>query len=212
MGNLFSRLFGHHNDTSSKKVTEHDKAVLDLKNQRDRLKQYQKKIQTVMDKETELARKLLKENKKEKAKLALRKKKYQEQLMQKTDTQLSNLQELLDTLEFAQIEKQFIDGLRQGKDALVSLQKEMGSLEDIEKLMEDSREAMEYQQEISRIVSQSLTTEDEGNVEEELEGLEAELLKSSLPQVTNEPLPKVTEKPSQDEIIEEDNVKVAIEA
>jgi hypothetical protein len=52
----------------------------------------------------------------------------------------------LDTLEFAQIEKQFVDGLRQGKDALVSLQKEMGSLDDIEKLMDDSREAMEYQQ------------------------------------------------------------------
>ncbi|KAL0482147.1 vacuolar protein sorting protein VPS20 [Acrasis kona] len=189
MGSLFSRLF--HNDKPEKKkntVTEHDKAVLDLKNQRDKLKQYQKKIQTIMGRETEIAKQLLQENKRDKAKLALSKKKYQETLMQKTDVQLSNLQQLLDTIEFALVEKQFVDGLKAGKDALVSIQNEMGSLEDIEKLMDDSREAMEYQQEISRVVSQSLTVEDEGSVQDELNDLEALLLKDSMPTVPKQDL------------------------
>ncbi len=48
MGHLFSKLFhrhdGHGHQRKSNKVTEHDKAVLDLKNQRDKLKQYQKRV------------------------------------------------------------------------------------------------------------------------------------------------------------------------
>ncbi len=43
MGNIFAKLFGHEG-AKKNTVTEHDKAVLDLKNQRDRLKQYQKKV------------------------------------------------------------------------------------------------------------------------------------------------------------------------
>ena len=60
MGNLFG---------SSKKkeqpsrVTEADKAVLQLKQQRDKLKQYQKKIQLSLEKERQLAKKLLSEGK-----------------------------------------------------------------------------------------------------------------------------------------------------
>jgi hypothetical protein len=40
------------------------------------------------------------------AKLLLRKKKFQEGLLQKTDGQLDNLERLVHDLEFAQIEKQ----------------------------------------------------------------------------------------------------------
>jgi charged multivesicular body protein 6 len=50
-----------------------DKAVWDLKIQRDKLQQYQKQIQHVIEKEIEIARKLLKEKKREKAKLVLKK-------------------------------------------------------------------------------------------------------------------------------------------
>lgn len=40
MGNLFANLFG----TAKPQVNSHDKAVFELKNQRDKLKQYQKKV------------------------------------------------------------------------------------------------------------------------------------------------------------------------
>ncbi|KAL9643411.1 hypothetical protein ABK040_010026 [Willaertia magna] len=205
MGILLS-IFGGKKES---KVNEHDKAVLELKTQRDKIKMYQKKIQTVILKETDIARQLVKDGKKDKALLALKKKKYQETLLDKTQKQLDNLQKMVDEIEFAQIEKQVFEGLKQGKDALNSLQKEMGTLEDIEKLMEESREAIEYQEEISRIISQSLTNEELEDAEEDLNNLEAEMLKENLPAVKKEPLPKVT-KPSEIEIEEEEETEEPI--
>jgi len=79
----------------SKKITSQDKAILDLKIQRDKLNQYQKKIQAVLDREYEIAKINLKKGDKKKALLALKKKKYQEQLIEKIDTQLLNLEELV---------------------------------------------------------------------------------------------------------------------
>ena len=62
--------------------------ILGLKKQRDQLKQYQKRINRDLEKEKELAKKLLKEGKKDRAKLLLRKKRFQEGLLDKTDAQL----------------------------------------------------------------------------------------------------------------------------
>ena len=52
------------------------------------MKQYQKRINRDLEKEKELAKKLLKEGKKDRAKLLLRKKRFQEGLLDKTDAQL----------------------------------------------------------------------------------------------------------------------------
>jgi len=51
-------------------------------------------------KETEIARALLKEGKKKQALLALKKKKYQEQLLEKTEVQLSNVHEMVSISSF----------------------------------------------------------------------------------------------------------------
>ena len=73
------------------RITEQDKAILDLKKTRDQLKQYQRKIEGNLEKDRELAKRLVKEGKKDRAKLLLRKKKYQETVLTRTDTQLDNL-------------------------------------------------------------------------------------------------------------------------
>lgn len=78
MGNLFAK------KTPKSRVTEQDKAVLQLKTQRDKLKQYQKKIQNNLDKEREMAKKLIKEGKKDRALLLLKKKRAQESMLAKT--------------------------------------------------------------------------------------------------------------------------------
>ena len=87
-------LFGKEKKASSR-ITEHDRAVLELKKQRDKLKQYQKKIEGNLESDRQLAKRLLKEGKKDRAKLMLRKKKYQESLLARTDGQLDNLGEIV---------------------------------------------------------------------------------------------------------------------
>jgi charged multivesicular body protein 6 len=98
-------LFGKHKKQVSR-VTEQDKAVLQLKQQRDKLKQYQKRIELNLEKDRQLAKKLLSEDKRDKAKLLLKKKRYQERLLENAETQLVQLEQLTHDLEFAQIEVQ----------------------------------------------------------------------------------------------------------
>ena len=53
-----------------------------------------------------------------KAKLLLKKKRYQEQVLTKTDNQLESLERLVQEIEFAQIEVQVVEGLKNGNDCL----------------------------------------------------------------------------------------------
>jgi hypothetical protein len=66
-----------------------------LKQQRDKLKQYQKKLTLQLEKEKELARELLKQGKKEQAKLLLKKKRFAESMLVKTDAQMDNLEQMV---------------------------------------------------------------------------------------------------------------------
>jgi len=206
MGNIFGK-----EKKPASRITEQDKAVLELKKQRDKLKQYQKRIELVLEKDRQLAKKLLSDGKKDRAKLLLRKKKYQEGLLEKTDGQLDNLETLVHDLEFAQVEKQIVDGLKVGNEALKKAN-EMFSIEEIEQIMDDTAEAIEKQKQIDDLLSGQLTQEDEDDVLKELDDLvAADENISELPEVpSTEPTPiAVKEKPVKEK---QQSKKVALEA
>lgn len=116
-----------------------------MKVQRDKLQQYQKRIKVVTDRETEVARECLRQGHKDKALLALRRKKYQESLLTKTDQQLAQLQALTSDVEFALVQKDVVFGLQQGTAVLKEIHKEMGGLERVELILSESDEARAYQ-------------------------------------------------------------------
>ena len=66
-------------------------------------------------------------------------------------------------LEFAQIESQVLEGLKKGNESLKKMQ-QMVSLEDVEKIMDETADAVEYQRQISDLLSGGLTDEDEADV------------------------------------------------
>ncbi|KAJ8971019.1 hypothetical protein NQ314_000938, partial [Rhamnusium bicolor] len=115
-----------------------------LKQQRDKLKQYQKRIELTLNSDKELAKKLLNKGQKERAKLLLRKKRYQEQLLAKTDAQLDNLDKLTHDIEFAQVELQVVDGLKRGNEALKKVNEAL-NIEDIESILDETREGVDKQ-------------------------------------------------------------------
>lgn len=82
---------------------------------------------------------------KEKALLALRRKKYQESLLAKTDQQLAQLQALTSDVEFALVQKDVMFGLQQGTAVLKEIHKEMGGLDKVEMILSESEEAQAYQ-------------------------------------------------------------------
>jgi charged multivesicular body protein 6 len=117
-----------------------------MKIQRDKLHQYQRRITALTDKETDIARQMLAKGDKPRALLALRRKKYQESLLSKTDAQLEQLEKLVSSVEFALISKDVVFGLQQGTKVLHEIHAEMGGLDHVEKLMGETADAIAYQQ------------------------------------------------------------------
>ena len=76
--------------------------------------------------------------------MLLKKKKYYEKNLDNTDQQLENLDRLVNDIEFTQIEQSVVKGLRIGNDCLKKLN-QMMSLEEIESIMDDTKESIEYQ-------------------------------------------------------------------
>ncbi|KAK0478270.1 Snf7 family [Armillaria novae-zelandiae] len=163
------------------KITPQDRAILDLKLQRDKLRQYQKKIQVILDREHAIAKEHLVSGRKDRAVVALRRRKYQQSLLLKTDGQLENLEQLVASIEFSLIEVSVVHGLKQGNDVLKEIHKEL-NVEQVEKLLEESHEAREYQREIGELLANQLTLDDEDAVQAELLELQAEAL--GVPQET----------------------------
>ncbi|KIX94898.1 uncharacterized protein Z520_09207 [Fonsecaea multimorphosa CBS 102226] len=171
------------NSQSAHKISAQDRAILDMKNQRDKLRQYQKRITVITTRETEIAKECLAKGDKARALLALRRKKYQESLLSKTDAQLEQLEKLTSSVEFALVQKDVLFGLQQGTQVLNMIHKEMGGLEGVEKMMGETEEARRYQQEISEALAGQMSNEDEDEVEDELEAMEREVV--GLPDAPN---------------------------
>ncbi|KAF7339563.1 hypothetical protein MSAN_02170800 [Mycena sanguinolenta] len=191
---------------STPKITAQDRAILDLKLQRDKLKQYQKKIQVVLDREHAIAKAHLAAGNKDRAVIALRQRKYQQSLLLKTDGQLETLEQLVSTIEFSLVEVSVLHGLKQGNEVLKEIHKEM-SIESVEKLMDETQEAREYQREINDLLANNLTADEEDAVQEELRQLEVEAIGETaaveLPSVpTHEPVPERTPEAARNEVRE----------
>ncbi|KAF2234601.1 hypothetical protein EV356DRAFT_484921 [Viridothelium virens] len=134
------------NSTSTPKISAQDRAILDMKTQRDKLHQYQKRIRILTDRETEIARECLRRDNIKHAKLALRRKKYQETLLANTDKSLAQLEILTQDIEFALVQKDVVFGLQQGTNVLKEIHREMGGIDKVEQLMGESEEARAYQE------------------------------------------------------------------
>ncbi|KAI2632036.1 charged multivesicular body protein 6 [Hypoxylon sp. NC1633] len=168
-----------------------NRAILDLKLQRDKLHQYQRRITVLTDKETAVARQMLAAGDKKRALLALRRKKYQESLLEKTDLQLAQLEQLTRSVEFALIQKDIVFGLQQGTKVLREIHAEMGGIEHVEKLMGETADAIAYQREVSEMLGGRITNQDEDEVEDELAALELEVNgPAPLPNVPDTKLPE----------------------
>lgn len=174
------------NSTSkSPSVSKQDEAVLQLKLQRDSLKRYKKRITVIIEREHQVAKQCLQNGDKKRALLALKKKKYQENQVEELEKQMTTLEELTQSVEFAQLQQSFFKSLQQGNNILKELNKEL-SIEKVEKLLDDSSESIAYQNELNEMLSKNINPEDEMDVLEELEQMEKEELnKNQLPDIHN---------------------------
>lgn len=74
----------------------------------------------------------------------LKKKKMMENVLDKTDGQLANLEKMVIDIEFAQIQQKVLDGLQSGNLALKQLHSLM-SIDKIESILDETREGIDKQ-------------------------------------------------------------------
>lgn len=164
MGNLFGVR------RRAPQVTAQDRAILQLKQQRDKIKIYQKKTEADLEKNKDLAIKLYQKGMIDRALIVLRRKKYMEEILNRTDKQLETLEQLVADIEYTQIEVSVVEGLKVGTEALKQLNNLM-NIDDIQQMMEDNAEAAEKQREISQILRQSTERYDDDDLTKELENI-----------------------------------------
>ncbi|CAK0786879.1 hypothetical protein CVIRNUC_010093 [Coccomyxa viridis] len=182
MGNLFS----HSKHPPKSKITDTDRSVLQLKTQRRQLTGQRKRLEDLIARELAIARELLAAKKRERALLALKKKRLREGQLERIDKYLLNVEQVLTNIETAQRQNRLFDALKQGNAALKSLQQEV-SVEEVEKLMDDSKESKEYEDRVRQALGEALTAEDDAAVLQELEQLEGAEAKEEAGQLPSVP-------------------------
>jgi charged multivesicular body protein 6 len=129
--------------------------------------------------------------------LILRKKRYQENLLGTTDKELEALEK---------VQQQVLNGLQVGNEALKKIH-EILTIDEVERIMDETREGIEKQQEIDNLIATgALSTEDEDAVAAELE----ELVASTLPAIDEDIDEKLPEVPTEEPEIEKQKKKEKI--
>lgn len=103
---------------------------------------------------------------------------------------------------------QVLDGLKSGTAALKKVH-EILSIDEIEQIMEESKEGIEKQREIDAVISGELTQEDEDAVEAELEAILD--VGDKLPDVPADALPEPATKETPEKVTS-NTKRVALEA
>ena len=168
-------------------ITEKDRAILNLKTSRDKLRKYQRGLDVESADLREKAATLVSQGKKTRALLLLKIRKLKEERTNEIDGQLYRLYEEIEKVESADLNVTILRAIEAGTKVMQDIQKEY-SIERVEQLMEDSAEAIEKEKEISAMLSNSPVTAsiDEAELEAELMDLGVTGDKSSSSYQTND--------------------------
>jgi charged multivesicular body protein 6 len=171
-------VFGKGGNSNNKKneinhnadVTDKDRAILELKNARDRLKKYRKKLGKDSEKLQAQAIELIKLKQRDRALLVLKLKRFKEKETNNADGQLISVLEMIDTVEWEHSNMEVLKALKSGTNMLNKMHEEM-SLDDIENLLDETNEAIEVENQINSLIAGQLNVADDEELELELAGL-----------------------------------------
>jgi charged multivesicular body protein 6 len=153
-------------------VSATDRAVLDLKNARDRLSRYRTKLNEDEKKLLIRAKNLHIEGQTNMALKLMQLRKHKLKEAENTEEQLLNVLKMVQTIISKESEQAVLKSLATGKNALEALHKEM-TVDDVLKLLDEVKEQNEIESEINSILRDglALSAVDEMEIEKELEAM-----------------------------------------
>jgi len=203
MGGLFCPV------SKTTEINQEERALLDCKLCRDKIKKYIKSLEKNSSLKKEKAKEALKNGNKDRAKLYLRQSKMYQEQVKTADGQLEMIETQITQIENAQSQRDALSVLKQGNEVLKNLQKEV-NVEKFQEVADDMNELKEQQDELTEFFKSRGIEENDEELDDELDKLIDNVNKEQgqvdLPSANKESLDNEKEE------IKEEKKKVAIEA
>jgi len=184
MGKYFSRLRGP-------QVTQDDRAVLKLKEQKRRLEGERTRCESVIERYDEAIKTLLVQGRKKDALFTLKMRKMHEKQLDTLMNFIMKMEGLLLDVQGAQTTQNVTNAMKEGARVMKSIMAEV-KVEDVERIMEDTHEAREWMREVADRMNIQVDAAQEEQVEKELAEMERSMAVKAedLPSVPTTALPK----------------------
>ena len=152
-------------------ITATDRAMLDLKNARDRLSKYKTKLEMDDERLVQRAKQAKLDGQTKNALLLLKVRKIKQREVDTVESQLLNVLQMVQTLDSKQNEQEVLAAMAVGKDTLKKMHEEM-SVDDVLDLMDEISEQHELEREVNEAFGHHsdalMSVEDEEAIEAEL--------------------------------------------
>ena len=189
-------------------INQEERALLDCKICRDKIKKYIKNLEKNANLKRERAKEALKNKNKDRARLSLRQAKMYTEQIKTAEGQLEMIENQIMQIETAQSQRDALSVLKQGNEVLKKLQSEVNA-EKFQEITDDMDELKEQQNELTEFFKNRGIEEDDEELDNEidklLESVQKEEGKVDLPSANKESL-------DEEKVEKEENKKVAIEA
>ena len=143
-------------------MSEKDKLSLQIKRDRERLMKYNDQMEIRIERQTELAKKLIQESKSDKARLVLRQKRFLQNMLDGSRQKLFEFEQLIESIQHEELMSEVNKSTQLAKNILSEMKATLDASTDTE---------------IQHKVDDNLTEEDERKVDEEMEELEQTISK-----------------------------------
>ena len=195
-------------------INQEEKAILECKICRDKIKKYIKSLEKNATLKREKAKEALKNKNKDRARLNLRQAKMYQEQIKTADGQLEMIENQISQIETSQSQRDALSVLKQGNEVLKKLQSEV-NVEKFQEIADDMDEMKEQQNEITEFFKSRGIEEDDQELDNELDKLLYSVQKEQgkvvdLPNANKESLEEEENKKEEKEEIE--NKKFVIES
>ena len=164
MGNLFCP------NSHQTKINQEERALLDCKLCRDKIKKYIKSLEQKASLKKEKAKEALKNKNRDKAKLYMRQSKMYQEQIKASEGKLEMIETQISQIETAQNQLDVFNVLKQGNNILKKLQEEV-NVEKIQEIADDLYELKEQNDEITQFFKEKGIEENDKEIDNELDKL-----------------------------------------